>query len=206
MQPREFIKSIAKAAEILETIRSQKKPISLEEVSRLSKLNKTTCFRFIQTMLELDLVGQVAGSKNYKLGPKLISLGLSALDDFDLHKEAVPLMRGLREETGETVNLSILDGDELLIIERFRSNHLYNANLTVGSRLPLHCTSQGKEILAFLDEEKSMEVVSKINFKIYTDKTVKNKDELIRQLVEVKKCFMFVLGWVNILFQNSIMH
>jgi DNA-binding IclR family transcriptional regulator len=187
MQRRNFIKSLGKATEILETIRNNKKPISLEEVSRISELNKTTCFRFLQTMLELDIIVQNGGSKNYKLGPKLISLGLSALNSFDLHREAIPVMRELREDTGETVNLSILDGPDLLIIERFRSNHLYNANLTVGSRLPLHCTSQGKAILAFLKDERLEKLLSCIKFKKYTDKTVKNKIALKTQLSEIKK-------------------
>jgi len=186
MRPREHIKSLIKAVEILETVQNHKNPISLEEISRLSKMNKTTCFRFIQTMRELNLLGQLSGTKHYKLGPRLISLGLTALDDFDLHKEAVPLMKELREQTGETVNLSILHGDELLIIERFRSNHLYNANLTVGSRLPLHCTSQGKVILAFLNEKMLNEIISKMIFKRYTDKTIKTKNELIRQLSEIR--------------------
>jgi IclR family transcriptional regulator, KDG regulon repressor len=184
MQKRDYIKSVIKAAEILDVIRNNRKPLSLEEIGRLLGLNKTTCFRFLQTMLELKVIVQESGSKNYKLGPKLISLGLSALNRFDLHKEAVPLMKKLREITGETINLSILDQFEMLIIERFRSAHVYNANLTVGSRLPLHCTSQGKIILAFSPAEKQKELLSHIDYEKYTEKTVKNESKLKEQMVE----------------------
>jgi IclR family transcriptional regulator, KDG regulon repressor len=187
MQDRDYIKSVIKATEILDVIRNNRKPLSLEEISRLLGQNKTTCFRFLQTMLELKLIVQENGSKSYKLGPKLITLGLSALNKFDLHTEAVPLMKKLREITGETVNLSILDQFEILIIERFRSGHVYNANLTVGSRLPLHCTSQGKVILAFSTNEKQKELLAHINYEKYTDKTVENEVKLKKQMIESLK-------------------
>ena len=111
-------------------------------------------------------------SKKYRLGFKVISLGVSALNRLDLRQIALPFMTKLREDTEETTNLSILDGTEILFIERIQSEHLFNVNLSVGSRLPVHCTSQGKAILAFLPQDQAEALMKKINFEKRTDKTL----------------------------------
>jgi DNA-binding IclR family transcriptional regulator len=133
-----------------------------------------------------DIVIQDPNTKTYKLGTKLISLGMSALNSFDLHNEALPLMKKLRDETGETVNLSILDGNEILIIERFRSNHLYSMNLTAGSRLPIYCTSQGRSILAFMGQQQRDDIIDAISLIPLTQKTIVNKKQLLEKLDEIR--------------------
>jgi IclR family pca regulon transcriptional regulator len=181
------VKVIVKGFQLLEHIFLHGGPIGLEELVRATGLKKTTAHRILRTLQPLDIVVKDAESKMYTLGPKLIALGLSALNSFDLHKAAIPLMKKLRDETGETVNLSILSGNDLLIIERFRSNHLYNLNLSAGSRLPIYCTSQGRAILAFLSPQRREEILRSIDMKPYTAKTITDMSLLLGSLDEIRR-------------------
>jgi len=182
----DYVKSVIKAFNILDCIYQNKEPVRLEELIKMTGIKKATCHRLLQTLLLQNLVAKEPRTKRYKLGPKLITLGLSALDRFDLHREALPLMNRLRDETGESVNLSILDGHEILTIERIRSVHLYNMSIGVGSRLPVYCTSQGKAILAFLNGDQQSEIIKSINIVPMTDKTIRNKNELLAELKKIR--------------------
>ena len=187
MNHKDQIKSIKKALLLWEGIFRHDEPVGLKELIKISGLNKTTAHRLLRTSQALNLVIQDPKTKMYKLGPKLISLGLSALKSFDLHKEAFPLMKKLRDETGETVNLSILDGNDIVIIERLRSNSLFSLNLSVGSRLPAHCTSQGRAILAFLESQRREEILGNLHLNPATSRTILDKARLREELEEVRR-------------------
>lgn len=186
MKQEDYVKSVIKAFKLLDCIYEQKEPVRLEELIKMTGFKKATCHRLLQTLLSENLIVKKAGTKLYTLGPKLITLGLSALDRFDLHREALPLMNGLRDITGESVNLSILDGHEILTIERIRSVHLYNMSIGVGSRLPIYCTSQGKAVLSFLSQEKQKEILQKIDLTPMTHKTIRSKTVLRKELAKIR--------------------
>lgn len=181
------IKSMQKSVHILTCLSESRGSLPLEEVTRRTGLKKTTCFRLLQSMMNLDLLEQEPGTKKYRLGPKIISLGLAALSELNLHKIARPLMKKLRDETGETVNLSILDGTDILFIERFRSSHLFNINLFVGSRLPVFCTSQGKALLAHLPETRVDQILHQINSQKDDKTCVVNADALKQNLAHIRE-------------------
>jgi len=180
------VKSITKAFQLLESIFQSGMPIGLEDIVQQTGIKKTTAHRILRTLMASNIVIQDSKAKTYKLGTKLISLGLFALNSFDLHKEALPLMKKLRDENGETVNLSILDGNEILIIERFRSYYLYSMNLTAGSRLPIYCTSQGRSILAFMSRQQQKDIIDAIDLKPLTENTIVDKKLLLETLDEIR--------------------
>jgi IclR family KDG regulon transcriptional repressor len=181
------VKTVAKAIQLCEGLSRHKGPVSLKDLIEESGLHKTTTHRLLQTLHELNLVVQDPRTKKYRLGPRFISLGLSALRNFDLHQEALPLMKALRDETGETVNLSILDGNEIMVIERFRSNSLFSMNLSVGSRLPIYCTSQGLAILAFLNPKRREAILKTLRLKPLTPNTILDKERLRARLAEIRQ-------------------
>ena len=164
------VKSLVKATQLLKFISQNEHPPKLSSLARISGLNITTAHRLLKTLIKLGIVVLEEPSKTYKLGPTLIPLGFSALQEFNLHKEALPVMKALRDETGETVNLVVLDGEDVLIIERFRSPSLFSLNLSVGSKLPIHCTSLGRALLAFLNPKHSEEIINSI----YPNRLLKN--------------------------------
>jgi len=92
----------------------------------------------------------------------------------------------LRDETGETVNLTILSGSEILYVERIMSDYLVNVNVNIGDRLPVHCASMGKVVLAYLPEDRLETILSSISFEKKTDNTIISRSALIGELEQIR--------------------
>ena len=98
----------------------------------------------------------------------MLDLGFSAINSMDLREISAPHLRLLSDETGCTVNLAILDGTDVVYIDRCRTarprQREIDLNLHVGARLPAYCTAMGKAILAFAPEARLDEVIERIDF------------------------------------------
>jgi IclR family pca regulon transcriptional regulator len=184
MRDRDYIQSIERSFTILDRLSASDAPVTLEDLTQKTGYNKTTCFRFLKTMRQLGLVEQ--DRKSYRLGPGIVSLGLKALKGLNLRHAALPLMRQLRDETEETVNLSLLSGTEIIFIERVMSDYLVNANINVGDRLPVYCASMGKAILAFMPEARAAAIITQLNFKAKTESTLISAEALKKELAEIR--------------------
>ena len=142
-----FVASLSRGLEIMGAFSEEHPSLGIAELSRKLGLHKTTIFRLVSTLVELGFLSQ-AGDRKYHLSPKVLGLGHSYLQGLDLRNLAQPLLRALQEKCGETVNMAILDGSELVYIERLKTSQIVNINLHVGSRLPLYNTSMGRVLIA----------------------------------------------------------
>jgi len=116
----------------------------------------------------------------------MVSLGLKALKGMNLRRAALPVLQTLRDETEETVNLSLLSGTEIIFIERLMSDYLVNANINVGDRLPVYCASMGKVILAHMSEKHAAVIISRLDFVGKTERTIVSAVTLKKELAEIR--------------------
>ncbi len=160
--------SLARGLAILSTFHSDRPLIGVSELSRGLELSRSTVHRYVATLAKLGYLQQDPDSKRYRLGPKVLDLGFSALNSMDLLEVSAPHLRRLSDETQRTVNVAILDGTDVVYIERCRAarpgQQQIDLNLHVGARLPAYCTAMGKAILAFVSEERLEEVIERIEF------------------------------------------
>lgn len=187
MAQKDQVKTLEKCVHILTCLADNRKNLTLNELIKKTGLKKTTTFRLLKALTSLQLMEKIPETKLYGLGPKLIYFGVSALGNLDLHKISLPIMTRLKEETGETVNLSILKDSEIIILARIRSDHLFNVNLSVGSRLPVYCTSQGKAILSFMDDESANKIMENLIFNKKTENTITSIQDLENELRRIRK-------------------
>lgn len=180
------IQSVEKSFALLDYLSAETIPLSLDDLTRKSGFPKTVCFRFMQTLKSLGLVEQSPKTKTYQLGPKLVSLGMAALKRLNLRQAALPVLQMLRDETQETVNLAIPIGTDVLFIERIMSDYLVNSNINIGDRLPVHCSSLGKAILAFISNDRCDEIISRLDFTRKTDRTITTAAALRDQLSVIR--------------------
>jgi DNA-binding IclR family transcriptional regulator len=186
MMEKDSIKSIEKCFNLLGCIYTRGHSLTLEELVKISGYKKTSCFRLLKTMLGLGILEQDARTKEYQFGPRLVSIGIAALKNMSLLKISLPILQKLRDETGETVNLSILNGTEIVFIERLMSNYIVNLNINVGDRLPIYCASMGKVILAFLSPENAERIMAQFNFEAKTKRTLVTLRALQEELAEIR--------------------
>jgi IclR family pca regulon transcriptional regulator len=185
-----FSQSLERGLAILSAFKPAKPLLGISELGRELGLSRSTTHRYVATLAQLGYLQQDGATKRYRLGPRVLDLGFSAINSMDLRELSVPHLQQLSDETGHTVNMAILDDTDIVYIERVRSSRQgqrdIDLNLHVGSRLPAYCTSMGKVLLAFLPPERQQELLARIEFSQRGPNTITAKAELAAELERVR--------------------
>ncbi len=184
-EDRSFIQSLARGLALLQALGRESRPLTLSEIAAALQTNKVTATRFCHTLVQLGFVRRDS-QKRYHLTPKVLTLGYGVLRKQDWREVARYYLERLSEELRERVSLSVLDGHEILYLIQVRRGTDQWANLQIGSRLPVHCTSQGKVLLAFGPAEVVRPLLERLQFTLFTHKTIASRDELAKELEEVR--------------------
>ena len=181
--------SLERGLAILSSYHADRPLIGVSEFSRELDLSRSTAHRYVTTLAQLGYLQQDPVSKRYRLGPKVLDLGFSALSAMDLLEIAAPHLRKLSDDTQRTVNLAILEGTDVVYVERYRSSrpgqHEIDLNLHVGARLPGYCTAMGKAILAFLPEDRLAQLIRRIDFEQRGPNTITDRGAFREELVRI---------------------
>jgi len=182
--------SLERGLAILSAFDSDRPLIGVSELSRELALSRSTAHRYIATLARLGYLQQDPDSKRYRLGPKVLDLGFSAINSMDVREISAPHLRRLSDETGHTVNLAILDGTDVVYIERCRTaqpgQREIDLNLHVGARLPAYCTAMGKAILAFVPEDRREAIIERIDFVSRGPNTITDPAEFRAELERIR--------------------
>jgi IclR family transcriptional regulator, KDG regulon repressor len=122
---------------------------NLSEISKQLGITISRTFRILSTLESRDYVRQDPATRRYRLGVRLIELGERARKEFRLVEVAAPILTQLAEQTGETVFLGVLDGQEMICIDRRESIHSIRLNAEIGQRIPLHTGGVAKTLFAY---------------------------------------------------------
>jgi IclR family pca regulon transcriptional regulator len=167
---------------------SQNTPtLSLTEIATATGLNKTTTFRMVNTLEEAGYLVRDAETKRYRPGVRVLQLGFAALANLELRQAARPFLERLSQAVGETVSLSVLDGMQLIYIDRVRNRQIVGVVLGLGSRLPAHCASMGKAMLAFLPTEELDQRLSQSPLEACTPNSIVDRQALLAELEKVRQ-------------------
>jgi len=182
--------SLERGLAILSSFRSDRPLLGVSELSREVGLSRSTTHRYIATLAGLGYLEQDSASRKYRLGPRVLDLGFSAINSMDLREVAAPHLQALSDETGHTVNMAVLDGADIVYIDRCRTSKRgqreIDLNLHVGSRLPAYCTSMGKVLLAYLSPEEQRAALKRVRFAQRGPNTLTEKEELLAELERVR--------------------
>lgn len=182
------VKSLVKALGILEFLADGKKDsYTLTEISRGLRLHVSTVHRLLVNLLRRGFVELDPVTGGYKLGFRLLRMGLKVLDRLDFRRVADPLLRQLNEQTQETVHLAILHGDRAVSIEKFGSPQPVGLTTPLGGELPLHCTGVGKALLAYQGDDLAKRVAEGIGLDRYTDRTITTLPNLRKELARIRE-------------------
>lgn len=151
------------------------------DVANALDIHKSTAHRLLATLLDHGLVDQDARTDRYRLGLGLVSLASTVTADLDVLQYARPVGERLSEETRETVTVSVLIGDEVMVIHQIMPSISVLSVDWRGKHLPLHCTSDGKVLLAHLPETRQRAILAKPLAR-FTGRTIIDPDTLRAQL------------------------
>lgn len=181
------VHSVEKAIALLDCFWREKRPMTLTELSRTTGWPKSTVHNLLASMMDSAVIEQSPADGKYRLGLHLFEYGCVISEHWNVVKLARPHLNALVAKTGESVYLASLNADTLLIVDSAEPNNVFRVASTVGTRLPVHCTSQGKAILAYDDPANVRRLLKRTSMKSYTMHTLKSADAYLAQLQEVRQ-------------------
>jgi IclR family pca regulon transcriptional regulator len=144
------VEALLRGLKVLSLFNRERSALTLTEIVEAAGLNKSTAFRVVATLESAGYLERQKDTRRYQPGLKVLQLGFTAISSLEFRQVARPYLVKLSEETGETVSLSILDGMEVVYVDRVRNRQIVGVVLGTGSQIPAHCASMGKVMLAHL--------------------------------------------------------
>ncbi len=179
------VQSVAKALRLLDPLMEARQPLTLTALSERTGWPKSTVHGLLTTLREGAVVEQQSDGR-YGLGVRLFEYGCAVSAGWSVADMAKPHLQHLANMTGESVFLSMPDRTESITIEQVQSRAGLRVVSEVGTRLPLHCTSQGKVFLAAMTDREAKRVLSRRALAPYTPKTIVVWEDILRALQNVR--------------------
>jgi IclR family KDG regulon transcriptional repressor len=147
------VRAVERAMRILSSFDGEHPERGVSEIAQATGLHKATAHRIMMTLLNGGFLERTDDGDRFRLGIRVVEMGLGALRGLDLRRVAFPYMQQLVERFDETCDLSIYDRGGMLYVEVVHSQHSLTIAARVGQRLPAYCTASGRVFLAFLPPE-----------------------------------------------------
>ncbi len=176
------IRAVDRALRVL-VLLSDGKPRNLNELSEETGIDSSTIFRLLATLAHHNFVVYGGRSSGYRLEHACLELASAYLEGNDLRRSALPDLECLRDTTGETVHLGVLDQMEVIYIEKLQGHHAIGLmSSQLGGRAPAYCIGLGKALLAHEDGSQVLEYFSRHGLQTFTSNTIPTIDELMSHL------------------------
>jgi IclR family pca regulon transcriptional regulator len=179
---RNFINSLSKGLHLLMNFTKKQPKMSLTEIARTNDMNLPTARRYLHTLMKLGFVVKDESTQMFQMTAKVLRLGSAVIETMEIKQRLLPYMRAINNACDVTTHCAILEGTEVVTVERLRSSDVVNLDITTGSRLPVYCTSLGKAILAFISPAERSRICSQINFKAFTPYTITDLNLFLSEL------------------------
>ncbi len=161
-------------------IAGEDKPLSLTEVATRTELPIATASRLLSTLTAQHVL--VKEGRQYRLGLRAFEIGKRAERRIDLIRVAAPHLEELAAEAGESANLAVLDGTEVVYLSCVESGRMMRTFTVPGARVPAHATGVGKALLSGLKDSQIRELYRNKSLNRFTPKTLTNLDELLEEV------------------------
>jgi IclR family transcriptional regulator, KDG regulon repressor len=179
------LSSVSTAIALLKSFSESDVEMGISQLAKRLGVAKSTTHRLAMTLVSEGLLEQNLETGRYRLGISLFRLGSLVRQRMDISTEARPHLFALRESTGETVNLALLDGPQIMYVYNLESAHAIRMRSDVGVCKPAFCTAEGLVMLAFRPSAQ-VEVIIARGLKARTTKTRTDPRELRAMLDEVR--------------------
>ncbi len=185
--------AVDRAIDVIELLSENEGTLSLSQIMNNLDIPKQSLIRILNTLCVRGIIDKAEKRGFYRLGLNLLFTKNLLQDKINLRSIAWPFMQELSQKVRKTIELTILDRDQLVCIERIQGNESVNIYSRIGAVYPyFHAVSVGKVYLAQMDIEKRKENLKKIGLPAVTEHTITNTETLEKELKKVKsKGFAF---------------
>lgn len=181
------IEALACGLEILTLFTSEKPSLNLAEIVAATNLNKSRAFRVVSTLEMLGFLERDPTTRCYRPGLKVLELGFTALNSLEMAQIAQPFLKSLSDATGETTNMAIREGADIIYVARNATWNIIGVNVQRGSRAPVYCTSMGKAQLIGLSRDELFDLLGEGPYLKQGPNTITSLDALEAELDRVRQ-------------------
>lgn len=178
--------TVSKTLGLLEYFRTTPN-LTASAVAQRSDLPLSTAYRLLQTLVRLRFLDYDSRSKTYKLGLKLLEYGHIVSLQLDLPQISLPILSSLVEQTGETVHLSMRDGDEGVFIAKVDAPHSIRMHTPLGRRVPLHAGASMKSIFANMGDDEIESYIERGCAIKVTPNTVTDRELILEEVRQIRQ-------------------
>jgi IclR family transcriptional regulator, KDG regulon repressor len=175
-------RSVRRALDILETLLRCDEPLGVAEIAKTLSIPRSTTYGIVNVLCDARYLEWFSDGSKLFLGPKLLELGTAYRSKIDLLKAGAPVVQELRDATGETVQLSVLDAGMLLVLMKEEGNHPVRIISRVGSRVPVNWAAGGRLIVSDLGDVELRRLLRQTVRASPTGKANLDIESLIRQV------------------------
>ncbi|MBB4124129.1 IclR family transcriptional regulator domain-containing protein [Martelella radicis] len=184
-RPTDIIASFAKGLRVITCFGADTPRLSIAEVSAATGLDRATARR---CLLTLHAEGYASyDGKYFALTPQALRLGMSALNALPLPQLVQPWLDQLSERIGQSCSVAILDGTEIVYIARAAQRRVMSIGLMPGSRLPAHCTSMGRVLLAALPQAEARTRIDATDLSPRTPASLSSPDDIMEKIAAARR-------------------
>jgi len=180
------VQALDRAFAVLDLLGESETPLGLAQVASALQLHKSTAHRFLMVLERHHMVERTLSGK-FRLGLRLFDFGNRAIEQYDLRDRAQPHLRRLVAETEETAHLCLLEQARVIYIDKIEPARSVRMITRVGASNPVHCTSVGKAMLAFLPEERAADIIRRTRFERFTERTISTAEALKAEIEKTRR-------------------
>lgn len=181
-----MVKSVDRALRIITLVSQSKEGRGVTELASHLELNKSSIYKLLSTLVSHGFIEQDTVTKKYRLGYKYLELSSILLESIDLRTQAKPFLEELEALTNEVIHLVVYDQGEVIYIEKLEGSETLRTHSKVGRRAPVHCTSAGKVILAYLPVQEVLTILEKNGLPKHTENTITDRETFLLELHKIK--------------------
>src|SRR3954449_13603138 len=181
---RQSLQSLERGIAVIQVFSRERPALTLSEVARLTGITRATARRILLTLEDLGHVR--SDGRLFSLTPRVLTLGWAYLSSLNLWETAQPLMEELTKQTNESCSAATLDLPDIVYVARVPTRRIMTIALGIGTRLPAHCTSMGRVLLAELAEPDFEQFLAATPLEAYTERTISEPERLRRTVATVR--------------------
>lgn len=181
------VSTALRAIAIMEALAGARGALTLSEICAATQLAKPTAHRILQQLVDAGLLVREPQQRRFAPGPRLSALALRVLAGSTWNAPRHAILQALVQEVGETCNLTLLEGTEVVYLDRVEAEWPLRLSFGQGSRVPAHACASGKLLLALLPARERRRIVSSLPLPRFTETTVVEQTRLAAELVRIRR-------------------
>jgi IclR family pca regulon transcriptional regulator len=181
-----FVPGLHRGLRVLEILGAADTPMSLSDIARAMELSRSSAFRLVYTLRQMEFIREAEQANTYTLGARVLSLGFAYLNQQPITAIARPILATLRDETGVSTHLSVLEGDDVLYLVSHQARSGYVSNMRTGTRTQAFASAIGWCLLEAKSAAELDAFAERQNWHRFTEHTPMDATSLAARIAQAR--------------------